>query len=157
MADILTQVIAETQYYVRIDQGPHSVSPVLILILKIIQASITVRILQSAVSKNMNGIIENEFLGINIFQEPGEWFTFEIILELHPLFNAANLSVEEVGSVHVEQSLVVIHPDLHRPGRVDAVCVLVAGEGVGVEGAEDVTDSGARNSLQYTSTLPDPE
>ena len=43
------------------------------------------------------------------------------------------------------------------PGRVDAVCVLVAREGVGVEGPEDVTDPGAGDSLQHSPTLPDTE
>ena len=43
------------------------------------------------------------------------------------------------------------------PGGVDAVGVLVAGEGVGVEGPEDVSDPGAGNGLQHAPTLPDTE
>ena len=35
--------------------------------------------------------------------------------------------------------------------------VLVAREGVGVEGPEDVTDPGAGDSLQHSPTLPDTE
>ena len=30
--------------------------------------------------------------------------------------------------MHVEEPLVLVHPDLHSPGRVDPVGVLVAGE-----------------------------
>ena len=44
--------------------------------------------------------------------------------------------------MHVEESLVLLHPDLDGAGCVDPVGVLVAGEGVGVEGAEDVADLG---------------
>ena len=44
--------------------------------------------------------------------------------------------------MHVEKPLVLLHPDLDGAGRVDPVGVLVAREGVGVEGAEDVPDLG---------------
>ena len=65
--------------------------------------------------------------------------------------------VQQVWSVHVEKSLVLIHPDLDSPGSVDAVGVLVPWEAVGVEGAEDVPDPAAGDRLQHSPALPDPE
>ena len=50
-----------------------------------------------------------------------------------PTHQPTYLNVEQVWAVHVEQALVVLQPDLDRAGRVDAVGVLVPGEGVGVE------------------------
>ena len=68
-----------------------------------------------------------------------------------------NLGIEQVGSVHVEEPLEVLHPDLDGPGGVDAVRVLVAGEGVGVEAAEDVAHPAAGDGLQHAAALPDAE
>ena len=59
--------------------------------------------------------------------------------------------------MHVEEPLEVLHPDLDGPGGVDAVRVLVAGEGVGVEAAEDVAHPAAGDRLQHAAALPDPE
>ena len=64
------------------------------------------------------------------------------------------LSIEQVGPVHVEEPLEVLHPDLDRPGGVDAVRVLVAGEGVGVEAAEDVAHPAAGHYLQRPAAHP---
>ena len=35
------------------------------------------------------------------------------LFELEPVGYGANVRVEEVGAVHVEQPLEVVHPDLH--------------------------------------------
>ena len=59
--------------------------------------------------------------------------------------------------MHVEESLVLLQPHLHRPCGVDAVGVLVPREAVRVEGPEDVTDSAAGDGLQHSTALPDPE
>lgn len=56
--------------------------------------------------------------------------------------------------VQVEEALVVVHPSLGHTCSVEAVGVLVARERVGVEGAEDVAHSGARDGLQRASTHP---
>ena len=49
--------------------------------------------------------------------------------------------------MHKEKALVIVHPDHCHPGCVEAVGVLVAREGVGVEGAEDVAHAGAGDHL----------
>ena len=53
--------------------------------------------------------------------------------------------------------LVVVHPDFDGASRVDAVRVLVAGERVRVERAEDVADARARDRLQRAAARPDAE
>ena len=67
------------------------------------------------------------------------------------------LSIEQVRPVHVEEPLVLLHPDLDGPGGVDTVRVLVPGESVGVEAPEDVADPAAGDGLQDAPALPDPE
>ena len=59
--------------------------------------------------------------------------------------------------MHVEEPLVFLHPDLDSPGGVDAVGILVAGEGVRVEAPEDVPHPAAWDGLQAAPALPDAE
>ena len=55
-------------------------------------------------------------------------------------------------SVHVEESLVVVHPDLCHARRVDAVRVL--GDEVGVPRPEDVAHVRARHVLHAAAATP---
>ena len=60
------------------------VLPVFIIVLKIVQAGAAARVPQPSVGKDMFGIIENKFLRVDVFQEPGERFTLELFFELKP-------------------------------------------------------------------------
>ena len=55
---------------------------------------------------------------------PLERLALQPLLEGVPVVELADLGLEEVGPVHVEEPLVVVHPHLHRPRSVDAVRVL---------------------------------
>lgn len=60
----------------------------------------------------------------------------------------------KVRSMHVEELLVVVHPDLHGARCVYAVSVHVSRERVRVKRAEDVADPRTRHCLHCPATLP---
>ena len=56
--------------------------PVFIIVLKVVKASTAARVPQPSVGEDMFGIIEYEFLRVDVFQEPGKRFTLELFFEL---------------------------------------------------------------------------
>ena len=55
---------------------------------------------------------------------PLEGLALQPLLERVPVVQLADLGLQQVGPVHVEEPLVLVHPHLHRPRGVDPVRVL---------------------------------
>lgn len=77
-------------------------------------------------------LVEDELVRVDVVQEPLEAVALEPVDDGPPLGQVADVRLEQVVPVHVEEALVVVHPDLGHPGRVDPVGVV--GDEVGVEG-----------------------
>lgn len=97
---------------------------------------------------------------IHIFQVPLEAFAFEPLPQLYLPGEVADVDdvfIQQVLiPVPVEKVLVLVQPDLRHPGQVTLHCLLpVLREFVRILSSEDVTDSGARDNLDLTSTHPD--
>ena len=84
MTDVLAEVVAEGFNILLIMKTLTVILPVFVIVLKVVQAGAAARVPQPSVGKHLFGIIENKFLRVDVFQEPGERFTLELFLELKP-------------------------------------------------------------------------
>ncbi len=78
----------------------------------------------SPVRPGVARVVEDVLLRVDGVEVPLEGPALLVLLELEPLGHVANVHREQVRAVHVEEALVVAHPDLHGAGGVDAVGVL---------------------------------
>lgn len=97
---------------------------------------------------------------IHILKVPFEAFAFESLPQLYLPGEVANVNdifIQQVLiPVSVEKVLVLVQPDLRHSGQVTLYCLLpVLREFVRILSSEDVSDSGARDNLDLTSTHPD--
>ena len=81
MAGILAQVIPRDEHKSEKNIQMDENSRVLVIILQIVQAGVTGRVPQPPVRKHLCWIIQDELLRVDVFQEPGERFTLQILLE----------------------------------------------------------------------------
>lgn len=102
-------------------------------------------------------LIQNKFVWQHVFEVPLKALTLQLPSKLLSLANIANIYRKQISSMHVEEFLVFIHPDFDNTSRVDTVCVLITGESVRVEGAENVTHSRTRYRLQAAAAHPNSE
>ena len=82
MTHVLAEVVARVFQHYENTKMLCWVLPVFVIVLKVVQASAAARVPQPSVGKNLFGIIENKFLRVDVFQEPGERFTLELFFEL---------------------------------------------------------------------------
>ena len=86
MTDVLAEVVAEGFNILLIMRTLTDcltvILPVFVIVLKVVKAGAAARVPQPSVGKHLFGIIENKFLRVDVFQEPGERFTLELFFEL---------------------------------------------------------------------------
>lgn len=73
------------------------------------------------------------------------WIICILLAELLSWCDVTDINRQQVGSVHIEELLEIIHPDLHNAGGIDAMRVFVARESVRMEGTEDVANARTRD------------
>lgn len=98
---------------------------------------------------------QDEFVGQDVVEIPLKGFTLELTSQLFAFGNVPNVHFEQIGSVHVKQLFIIVHPDFDYASRVDTVRIFIAGESVRVERAENMSHSRTRDCLQTTTTHPD--
>ena len=64
-------------------------SPLLVIILKVVETRLRVRILQPPECKHLLWVVQDKLLGINILEEPGERLALVILLELESVFQTS--------------------------------------------------------------------
>ena len=82
MTHVLAEVVARVLQHYENTKMLYWVLPVFVIVLKVVQAGAAARVPQPSVGKHLFGIIENKFLRVDVFQEPGERFTLELFFEL---------------------------------------------------------------------------
>ena len=101
--------------------------------------------------------VQDELLWVDVVEVPFEALALEPLLDGLPVGHVANVLDDggvpvEVLPVHVEEALVVVHPDLGHARGVDAVGVL--GDEVGVPRAEYVAHVRAGHVLHAAAASP---
>ena len=114
---------------------------VFVIMLQCIDAQARRFVSEPSIGKNMIRTVQDEFLWVDMVQVPFERFAMLFLFENHSIGHIAHLGVDQVGSVHVKEPFVVVHPDLNGSGRVDAMSVFVVRKRIGMERAEDVADT----------------
>ena len=101
--------------------------------------------------------VQDELLWVDVVEVPFEALALDPLLDGLPVGHVANVLDDggvpvEVLPVHVEEALVVVHPDLGHARGVDAVGVL--GDEVGVPRAEYVAHVRAGHVLHAAAAPP---